>query len=65
MNKLTAELRDELTGRIIPFWTGLRDDKYGGYAGYVGPDLSVRRDADKGSSRTAASSGSSPRRIFF
>ena len=53
MTKITEELRGELTGHIIPFWRGLRDDTRGGYAGYVGPDLTARFDADRGAIQTS------------
>ena len=35
--------------RLIPFWSALRDDTYGGYYGGVGFDLALDRQAEKGS----------------
>ena len=35
MSAVRDEMRKELTGRIIPFWHGLRDDENGGFAGTV------------------------------
>ena len=48
MNTITEEMRTELTGRIIPFWRGLRDDEHGGYAGTVSFDLTRHPEADRG-----------------
>lgn len=45
---MVNEIYDELTKRIIPFWTSLRDDVNGGYYGYVDYDLKVKKDAPKG-----------------
>lgn len=42
------ECRKELTERIIPFWNKLRDDKNGGFYGFVDNDLKVDKKADKG-----------------
>ena len=42
------EISHELGDRLIPFWAGLRDDKYGGYTGYVGHDLRRDPEAEKG-----------------
>ena len=48
MSQLVSEVRAELTGHIIPFWKGLRDDAQGGYIGLVEYDLTRRKDAVKG-----------------
>ena len=48
MPQLVSEVRAELTGHIIPFWKGLRDDAQGGYIGLVEYDLTRRKDAVKG-----------------
>ena len=48
MSQLVSEIRAELTGHIIPFWKGLRDDAQGGYIGLVEYDLTRRQDAVKG-----------------
>lgn len=31
MQSLAKEVKQELTGRIVPFWEGLRDEEYGGF----------------------------------
>lgn len=46
--EMAAEIRRELTERIIPFWRGLRDDEHGGYVGQVDFDLTRRPDAERG-----------------
>lgn len=33
---------------IIPYWNSLKDEKYGGFYGYKGYDLTVDKQADKG-----------------
>lgn len=48
MAVLVNECRKELTERIIPFWNKLRDDKNGGFYGFVDNDLKVDKKADKG-----------------
>lgn len=45
---LIAEVKEHLQGRIIPFWMALRDDKYGGYYGYMDYDLKIDKQAVKG-----------------
>ena len=42
------EVKEELTGHIIPFWNRLRDDENGGFYGYMGYDLGLDKEADKG-----------------
>lgn len=42
------EVKQELTGHIIPFWNSLRDDENGGFYGYKGFDLVLDKKADKG-----------------
>lgn len=42
------EIREHLTDCIIPFWKNLRDDKFGGYYGWVGYDLVTDKRAEKG-----------------
>lgn len=44
----TEEIREHLTGTIIPFWEGLKDEKNGGFYGYQGFDLKIDRKAVKG-----------------
>lgn len=48
MKQMAAEIKQELTGRIIPFWIGLRDDVNGGFIGQVDYDLTRHPEADKG-----------------
>lgn len=45
---LINEVKDHLIKVIIPFWKSLRDDKHGGYYGYVDFDLNVDYLALKG-----------------
>lgn len=46
--EMAAEIRRELTERIIPFWRGLRDDERGGYVGQVEFDLTRCPEAERG-----------------
>ncbi|MBR5108587.1 MAG: AGE family epimerase/isomerase [Clostridia bacterium] len=48
MTRFFAEVHQELTRRILPFWSGLRDDVRGGYVGKVDYDLIRHPEADKG-----------------
>ena len=48
MQSLAKEVKQELTGRIIPFWEGLRDEEYGGFYGYQDFDLNVQKTYEKG-----------------
>ncbi|MCM1267036.1 MAG: AGE family epimerase/isomerase [Bacteroidales bacterium] len=45
---MVEEVRQHLTDGIIPFWKKLRDEKYGGYYGYMDHDLKVDEKAVKG-----------------
>ena len=45
---IAAEMRQHLTEGIIPFWQKLRDETYGGFYGFMGPELSVDQKAVKG-----------------
>ena len=48
LKELAAEAKHELLTHIIPFWRGMRDDKFGGYYGYLSYDLALdNRDALK------------------
>ena len=42
------EFKNHLCNVIIPFWKSLRDNKYGGYYGYMDYDLKVDKKAIKG-----------------
>ena len=46
--RLSDAARTMLEEVILPFWCGLRDDRYGGYTGYVGYDLRPDPGAEKG-----------------
>lgn len=48
MKRMDEEIRRHLETVILPFWKGLLDEKNGGYAGYVGYDLTVDWKAAKG-----------------
>ena len=45
---LAEEIKPHLTKKIIPFWKALRDDKFGGYYGYMDYDLKLDKKAVKG-----------------
>lgn len=45
---LYEELKEHLTGTILPFWRRLKDEQNGGFYGYVDKDLVVDKDAHKG-----------------
>ncbi|MFV0402244.1 MAG: AGE family epimerase/isomerase [Oscillospiraceae bacterium] len=42
------QARGMLTGNIIPFWKGLRDNEYGGFYGFMDFDLNLDKKAVKG-----------------
>ncbi|MDO5573428.1 MAG: AGE family epimerase/isomerase [bacterium] len=46
--KMVEEMREHLTGKIIPFWRNLRDDEYGGYYGWLDYELRLDKKAVKG-----------------
>lgn len=48
IQKMSAEMKEHLLGKMIPFWRSLRDDKLGGWYGYFSYDLEADRDAVKG-----------------
>ncbi|MBR1585588.1 MAG: AGE family epimerase/isomerase [Clostridia bacterium] len=48
MTRFMEEIHQEFTGRILPFWRGLRDDAHGGFVGQVDFDLTRHPEADKG-----------------
>ncbi len=48
ITKLAEEAKEQLLGTIIPFWRSIRDDKQGGWYGYMSYDLKTDRNAVKG-----------------
>ena len=48
MRRISAAAKEHLERVIIPFWTGLKDAQYGGFYGYMGQDLVLRKQAEKG-----------------
>ena len=48
VSELESEIKNELTGHIIPFWENLRDDEYGGYYGWLDFNLNLDKKAEKG-----------------
>lgn len=48
MVKIGTAAQAHLENVIIPFWTGLKDEAYGGYYGYVSQQLQVDKQAEKG-----------------
>ena len=48
LERLAVEAKEHLLGKIVPFWRSLRDDKRGGWYGYVSYDLKTDREAVKG-----------------
>ena len=45
---IVSEVRKELTEHIIPFWNALRDNKNGGFYGFMDHDLKLDKNAEKG-----------------
>ncbi len=45
---MLEEIKKELTGHIIPFWNKLRDDKNGGFTGFMDSDLNIDERGEKG-----------------
>lgn len=45
---LKSEVRAHLEQKILPFWEKLKDEKRGGFYGYMDEELRTNRDADKG-----------------
>lgn len=45
---LKEQARGMLEDRLIPFWSALRDDRYGGFYGGMDFDLRVDRESEKG-----------------
>lgn len=45
---LQQEMREQLTGKILPFWKSLKDDTYGGFYGFMDNDLRLDKQGIKG-----------------
>ncbi len=45
---MVEEVKEHLSGCIIPFWKKLRDDEFGGYYGWMDHELNVDKKAVKG-----------------
>ena len=45
---IVSEVRTELTEHIIPFWNALKDNKNGGFYGFMDHDLKLDKNAEKG-----------------
>ena len=45
---LKEQAQAMLEERLLPFWSALRDDEFGGFYGYMGFDLDLDKKAEKG-----------------
>ena len=48
MERISAKARRHLEQIILPFWKGLKDEKYGGFYGYMDTKLVLDKKAEKG-----------------
>ena len=48
MQRISTAAKQHLEAVILPFWMGLRDDRFGGYYGYMDQNLHVDEQAEKG-----------------
>lgn len=48
MTRIAEAAKAHLETIILPFWTSLRDEAFGGYYGYMGQDLILDKEAEKG-----------------
>lgn len=48
MRTFVEEIKEHLTGSLIPFWEGMKDEEYGGYFGYMDYDGKIRKEYEKG-----------------
>ncbi len=46
--EFVQDIKDHVTGRIIPFWKGMRDNENGGYYGLLDYNLNLDKKAVKG-----------------
>ena len=47
MNMTIQKIENEIANKHLPFWMGLRDEKYGGCYGYMDGYGNVDKEADK------------------
>lgn len=45
---MNMEMEQHLKKTLLPFWEGLRDTVYGGYYGFMGTDLKIVPESEKG-----------------
>lgn len=45
---INTEMEQHLKETLLPFWKGLRDTVYGGYYGFMGSDLKIVPESEKG-----------------
>lgn len=48
MQTFVMEMKEHLEHKLIPFWESLKDEERGGYYGYMGYNLAVNKDYEKG-----------------
>lgn len=48
MERISIAARRHLEDAILPFWMKLKDDRFGGFYGYMGQDLTADKEAEKG-----------------
>jgi len=48
MKTFVKEIKEHLLQGLIPFWERMKDEKYGGYYGYMDYDLNIDQGFDKG-----------------
>lgn len=48
MSTMSMEMKQHLEKKLLPFWERLKDDRFGGYYGFMGTDLKVVPEAEKG-----------------
>lgn len=48
MSTMSMEMKQHLEKKLLPFWKRLKDDRFGGYYGFMGTDLKVVPEAEKG-----------------
>ena len=48
MAAIRVEMEQHLKEVLLPFWKNLKDDVYGGFYGFMGTDLAVVKNSEKG-----------------